>query len=436
MSEILRNQLDILCICNWDLLFCGTVKVMHYVNVFLITALLSSLAFAQLKGSTEVSGLKMYLDKKGDVKDPICSISKGDQYEVLGRRPLSNANLFEVILTKHPKCKGQVGYVLGAPFSDLKMDRRALKYEGTTPVVVRSVLGEGMTPTVRAFSSVDGLDKETGEFIPPVCEIPINKIVYAVGELKQRNLRTQVLLPDHIKCIDKQGKRHTTVFMSSKSGNVGLAEEKFDEWHTGCQSSMSRGPFKNDSARGPEEGCDWPALVTEGEDKFVEAMVVCEECVVHQNKQIEQVKEALKEIVDPREKMIKYAIEHKSTYSRNESFRSVKLALQSAGLVKKYLEPKSAEKAGWALRQEGFKNLLMDSKIKDSIKSPYDAPRGAVLVYSGGLHGSIEIKTGQKGQGGFVSDHSNDVARTGTNKQSMYGRNRTLIGVYIKPEVE
>lgn len=135
---------------------------------------------------------------------------------------------------------------------------------------------------------------------------------------------------------------------------------------------------------------------------------------------------------DPIDKMIAYAQKKKSSRSTGACFRYVKNALLAGGLVNKYLSEISAKKAGNELKSEGFVNLLEDPQLKQKIKSPYDAPRGAVLVYSGGPHGHIEIKTGPVGEGGFISDYFSESARTGEPENQLSGRGRTLIGVYIK----
>jgi hypothetical protein len=73
-----------------------------------------------------------------------------------------------------------------------------------------------------------------------------------------------------------------------------------------------------------------------------------------------------------------------------------------------------------------------------SIKSPYDAPPGAVLVYGAApgatdknsKYGHIEVRT----RDGFASDYFSPNARTGAAENGMEGRGRVLIGVYTKPE--
>ncbi len=77
------------------------------------------------------------------------------------------------------------------------------------------------------------------------------------------------------------------------------------------------------------------------------------------------------------------------------------------------------------LKSHNFINLL-ETPYKSKIKSPYDAPSGAVLIYVGGP-GHAEIRTPD----GFVSDYFNENARTGAPEEGMSGNSRTLKGVYI-----
>lgn len=112
--------------------------------------------------------------------------------------------------------------------------------------------------------------------------------------------------------------------------------------------------------------------------------------------------------------------------SKQKCARGVKEALLAAGAVKNYLAPDKAKNLGPALVKEGFVNML-DYK-NSTIKSPYDAPLGSVLVYKGGASGHTEIKT----EKGFISDYFSPNARTGSAKNGMHGKGRILIGVYVK----
>ena len=117
--------------------------------------------------------------------------------------------------------------------------------------------------------------------------------------------------------------------------------------------------------------------------------------------------------------LVSWAMANCKKSSTGKCFRYVKLALQKSGLVNKYLSGESAKNAGPGLLAQGFKKL--------SVKNPYKAPIGAVLVYSGGAHGHIEIRTSK----GFVSDYFSPAARTGASESGV-GRGRKLIGVYFK----
>lgn len=113
--------------------------------------------------------------------------------------------------------------------------------------------------------------------------------------------------------------------------------------------------------------------------------------------------------------------------SQSLCYRYVKQALQHAGAVNTYLAGGSAIQAGRPLEQQGFVNVL--NRPGANIRSAYDAPVGAVLVYRGGQHGHIEIRT----PNGFASDYFSTRARTGAEANGLSGGGRTLVGVYIKP---
>lgn len=113
-------------------------------------------------------------------------------------------------------------------------------------------------------------------------------------------------------------------------------------------------------------------------------------------------------------------------------YRYVKNALLGGNLSDEYLNGISAATSGPALKSEGYVNLLADSEWREKIKSPYDAPRGSILVFDGGPYGHIEIKMGDIGEGGFISDYYSESARTGRASHGLSGRGRTLIGVYVK----
>ena len=83
--------------------------------------------------------------------------------------------------------------------------------------------------------------------------------------------------------------------------------------------------------------------------------------------------------------------------SKARCWHYVKEALLASGAVTSYPRTEYARQAGEELvRNYGFKKL--------SVRDPYDAPLGAVLVYGRGSNsaGHVEIRT----KNGFVSDYS------------------------------
>lgn len=122
--------------------------------------------------------------------------------------------------------------------------------------------------------------------------------------------------------------------------------------------------------------------------------------------------------------------------SGGKCYAWVKTALQQSGAVPDYMPGVAAKGAGPALEQRGFTNIL--NQPGANIRSPYDAPKGAVLVYGAApgatdrnaKYGHIEIRTA----GGFASDYASANARTGPASNGLEGRGRVLIGVYVKPD--
>lgn len=108
----------------------------------------------------------------------------------------------------------------------------------------------------------------------------------------------------------------------------------------------------------------------------------------------------------------------------------VKVALWCSNMVDHYLIGIAAKDAGSELENQGYTNLQSDPKTKlTDIKK---APVGAVIVYSGGEYGHIEVWTGTH----FISDYKTSLARTETKEDKgvapLTGRNRTCIGIWIK----
>ncbi len=105
------------------------------------------------------------------------------------------------------------------------------------------------------------------------------------------------------------------------------------------------------------------------------------------------------------------AQERANAHSRSMCWRYVKQALLAAGAVDSYPQTANAKEAGAELvNHYGFEAL--------PVTNPYDAPVGAVLVYTAeNAPGHVEIRT----ETGFVSDFKTDKASK-----------RKLIGVYTK----
>ncbi len=124
--------------------------------------------------------------------------------------------------------------------------------------------------------------------------------------------------------------------------------------------------------------------------------------------------------------------------SEGACYAWVKDALLAAGATKNRLSGVPAKGAGPQLVANGFVNVL--SQPGNTIRSPYDAPPGAILVYGAApgatdknvKWGHIEIRT----RNGFASDYFSARARTGPATNGLEGRGRVLIGVYIKPDAK
>ena len=105
------------------------------------------------------------------------------------------------------------------------------------------------------------------------------------------------------------------------------------------------------------------------------------------------------------------AADRARAHSTSSCWRYVKQALLAAKTIDSYPKTAYAKQAGGELTASyGFKKL--------SVKDPYKAPLGSVLVYGGRGAGHVEIRTAE----GFVSDF-----------QTPRHSPRPLIGVYVKP---
>lgn len=98
-------------------------------------------------------------------------------------------------------------------------------------------------------------------------------------------------------------------------------------------------------------------------------------------------------------------------HSTSRCWRYVKDALLAAKIIPTRPDTAYAKQAAAELQNEyGFKKL--------SVRDPYKAPVGSVLVYGGRGAGHVEFRTTR----GFVSDFV-----------SLRPSSRPLIGVYVKP---
>lgn len=125
--------------------------------------------------------------------------------------------------------------------------------------------------------------------------------------------------------------------------------------------------------------------------------------------------------------------------SAGKCYRYVKQALLAGGAVDHYLGGLSAIEAGPELVKQGFVDVF--GRPDARIRSPYDAPVGAVLVYKATatatdrnrIHGHIEMRV----PGGFASDYFSVRARTGPESNGTAvnsSSGRALAGVYVKPD--
>ncbi|HUD30035.1 MAG TPA: LysM peptidoglycan-binding domain-containing protein [Novosphingobium sp.] len=126
--------------------------------------------------------------------------------------------------------------------------------------------------------------------------------------------------------------------------------------------------------------------------------------------------------------------------SIGKCYRYVKRALLNGGAVGHYLGGEAANEAGPLLVREGFVDIL--GLAAAGIRSPYDAPVGAVIVYKATptatdrnrIYGHIEIRTAD----GFASDYFSPRARTGARENGLAinsASGRVVCGVYVKPDV-
>lgn len=147
---------------------------------------------------------------------------------------------------------------------------------------------------------------------------------------------------------------------------------------------------------------------------------------------------------------INYAMKNKKPSSVGSCYRGVKKAMLASpkgkkGLIPQYYSDGAALGAKTALKKFGFVNLLDSEPYKSQMKSPSNAPKGAVLVYSSGIPctdkagtfhpdcGHTEIKTADSGKPGYVSDYYSAAAINETAGARKYTTRYKLVGVMIKP---
>ncbi|MGZ3692092.1 MAG: hypothetical protein ACXVAX_11355 [Pseudobdellovibrio sp.] len=160
------------------------------------------------------------------------------------------------------------------------------------------------------------------------------------------------------------------------------------------------------------------------------------------------------------QRTISYALKHKSSHSQGQCYRSVKQGLACAKrggrspgncLIPSWYSGEAALSAKDQLKDYGFVNLLEVSPYNSQITLASQAPKGAVLVYSSGIPcqrsasqiknhegyvkdcGHIEIKTGEPGEPGYVSDYYSDAPITETAGAKRYTSRYKLVGVMVKP---
>jgi len=168
-------------------------------------------------------------------------------------------------------------------------------------------------------------------------------------------------------------------------------------------------------------------------------------------------------------RMIDWALKNKSASSRGICYRKVKEAMatqcgpaRTGYSCKNPFAPEGGKKgpgnnltasvstemadsyalsAKTRLKEKGFVNLLEIEPYKSEMRSASSAPKGAVLVYSSGIPcgknpdcGHTEIKVGNSGEPGYVSDYYSKDAINETPRAKKYGSNYKLVGIMIKPK--
>lgn len=106
--------------------------------------------------------------------------------------------------------------------------------------------------------------------------------------------------------------------------------------------------------------------------------------------------------------------------SEGACLRYVKIGLMGGGFTGSYPPGLHARDFGPQLRRMGFRNLKDDPRYRNM--TPEQAPKGAIIVYSGGPSGHIEVKAG-----------SNEYLSDFRSSQAIHHRlPRRPIGIYIR----
>lgn len=105
---------------------------------------------------------------------------------------------------------------------------------------------------------------------------------------------------------------------------------------------------------------------------------------------------------------INFALENRRRRKAGKCYKYVKDALLAGNLVIERPPSIYGKYAADDLKQQGFVDMMEDHRYRDLIKSPKDAPKGAILVYrekgSPKAAGHVEQKTDWDVSGGYVSD--------------------------------
>ncbi|HWU44846.1 MAG TPA: hypothetical protein VN132_15445 [Bdellovibrio sp.] len=215
-------------------------------------------------------------------------------------------------------------------------------------------------------------------------------------------------------------------------------------------------PFEALTAKASKEGLSVKASTIEAKTKEKEShktegghKTVCDDCAVPAIKDLANIGKVLNEnhawdedpLVGPYvrsekvAKLIDAAIA--SPWGADHCYRAVKDLLIAGDIID--IKPKSryARDAVTDLKKKGLINLLDSPSFKHFIKSPGDAPPGAILVYSKqGEPGHIEVKTGRNDINAYVSFYKSPHSIFQTRKGLAAAKTKSpykLIGVMILP---